>query len=84
MLGIVLMSSLGLGLGCKQSGGGKPRESTIKAEELKDQGKTKEAAEVYSRMGQLLLSRPEGVAHAKVMFQKALEINKSDAKLENL
>jgi len=49
------------------------------ADKLATQGRTTEAAEMYSRIGELLLI-PEGIQYADEMFDKALAINPNDGK----
>lgn len=64
----------------KQTAVVKKPVSEIQAASLLDQGKPDEAASVYSRIGELLLTNPAGVIHANEMFNKALSLNKNDPK----
>lgn len=80
---VVLISSLGLSVSCSKptnQASNKNTFSTVLASQLLKEGKAEEAAEMYSRIGEILLSRPEGIVHAQVMFQKSLELNPNDNK----
>lgn len=81
LLNIVLLSSLGLGVSCSKSEKAKNSQiSTRMAAQLASEGKSEAAAEMYSRIGEILLSKPEGIVHAQMMFQKSLELNANDNK----
>ena len=79
---LAVLSSMGLLItGCNEAKSEKKKSfSTAQANLLEAEGKTEDAAEMYSRMGEILLTRPEGVTHAQTMFKKALELNKQDGK----
>lgn len=80
---LALVTSLGLTTGCKQTETNKSPShavSAIAAEQLVQAGKIDEAAEMYSRVGEILLSRPEGIVHANEMFKKSLALNSSHSK----
>jgi tetratricopeptide (TPR) repeat protein len=78
---VVLISTLGISMSCSQSvKKGSLKTTTIAAAQLANEGKVNEAAEMYSRIGEILLSRPEGITHAQEMFKKAIELNPNDNK----
>lgn len=82
LLNVALLSSLGLTVSCNKPLQKKPAPSvsTSIAAKLAQKGQTSEASEMYSRIGEILLSKPQGITHAEEMFQKALEINPNDNK----
>lgn len=81
LFGAVLISSLGLSVGCsKPAQKNQVKVSSMAAAQLAQEGKVNEAAEMYSRIGEILLSTPEGITHAQAMFQKAIELNPNDNK----
>ena len=81
LFNIVLLSSLGLSVSCNNSGKTQNSQiSTMRASQLVSEGKTQDASEMYARIGEILLTKPEGIIHAQTMFQKALDINKSNDK----
>ncbi len=47
--------------------------TTVEASKLIDAGNNEEGAEVYARMGEILLTKAEGTVYAEAMFAKSLE-----------
>ncbi|MEA9355100.1 hypothetical protein SHI21_02755 [Bacteriovorax sp. PP10] len=81
VLNLLVLSSLGLLVtGCSEPDGKKAPLSKTEANKLEELGKKAEAAEMYSRIGEILLSKPEGIIHAQAMFKKSLELNAHDGK----
>ena len=81
VLNLLVLTSLGfLAAGCNDVDGKKPTVSTKEASKLEEQGKNAEAADMYSRIGEILLSKPEGIIHAQEMFKKSLKLDPNDAK----
>lgn len=85
VLPVFLLASLGLVTSCTEVK--KNEQSSIlesvsvsEASKLEVEGKSTEASEMYSRIGEILLSKPEGVIHAQKMFKKSLELNANDSK----
>lgn len=73
---ISLLSLVALTTACSDSKINKSATSTlttVEASKLIDAGKNEEGADIYSQMGEVLMSRPEGVVYADMMFMKSLE-----------
>lgn len=76
LLNATFISLMAFGAGCSQKQAESTSTiSTIKADQLSAQGNVNEASEMYARIGELLLSTPEGVIHANDMFLKSLELD---------
>lgn len=77
LLNLAVLSTLGLATGCNEANTEKVKSSTStsKANSLIEEGKTSEAAEVYARIGEILLGTPQGIFHSEEMFSKSLSIN---------
>jgi hypothetical protein len=81
MLNLTLISLIGISSSCSKHSQKKESQlSSSLASQLSAQGKVSEASDMYSRIGEILLSRPEGVFHAESMFKKSLELNPYDNK----
>ena len=79
---LALMSTLTL-VGCSENKSvkaAKPIASAQLASSLVESGKTQEGAEMFARVGEILLSKPEGIVYANAMFEKALEANPNNGK----